>query len=411
MQHLLCRAICWILLPVLLFFLDAISLFAYAYKILVPAQFIAHLGTPVGRQTAHPEIIPTDERQTEYDWDDDGVKQYRIAVLGKAIMDLWKRLRRERHRREGAQAVAGEALPMESVGAPGAMDTGHGEGLSPQRLSGPSSSNRLSMPSRRDTICEARMEATANSNTTAGDISYANSQTPLTRLRSTSAASSTPSSLGRHLPEQHPRRSSDLLEAGPRMPPLAPSSSSGTPSSGLTTPLATPTEQDSLVVVAFESGDASKEAGSPSRQLFPPRKHPSLNPVRAAPAKRRRLLFSNPVTTISSTVATAAGTARTSKNAKKHHDDRKDVKDEEAAVESIVIHAGMLPVKSDISNASALPSPTAAPTEHVLSYGNGKGNEGVLRRVYDLWALTSLGLANIGPLQGKHLSFTVHTLC
>ena len=36
-----------------------------------------------------------------------------------------------------------------------------------------------------------------------------------------------------------------------------------------------------------------------------------------------------------------------------------------------------------------------------LGHNDGKGNEGVLRRVYDTWALTSLGVANIGPVAGQ----------
>lgn len=35
-----------------------------------------------------------------------------------------------------------------------------------------------------------------------------------------------------------------------------------------------------------------------------------------------------------------------------------------------------------------------------LGYNDGKGSEGVLRRVYDSWSLTSIAVANIGPVAG-----------
>ena len=113
--------------------------------------------------------------------------------------------------------------------------------------------------------------------------------------------------------------------------------------------------------------------------------------------KRKRLWrkFTNPVATVASNFTIS----------------RQQGKDTINNVRPPLGHLDSLPAASDSSQSTnslqkadaKVPdgNATGGVVEHTLSYGDGKGKEGVLRRVYDAWDLTAVGVANIGPLQGK----------
>lgn len=93
--------------------------------------------------------------------------------------------------------------------------------------------------------------------------------------------------------------------------------------------------------------------------------------------RRRRLLFRQPIATVTSTLARAK-TSRTN--------------DSPPSVYT--------PGSGGESPKDALFKAPSDATDHELGYNDGKGTEGILRRVYDTWSLTSLGVANIGPISG-----------
>lgn len=100
--------------------------------------------------------------------------------------------------------------------------------------------------------------------------------------------------------------------------------------------------------------------------------------------RRRRLLFRQPIATVTSTLARAK-TPRTN--------------DSPPSVYT--------PGSGGETPKDALFKAPSDATDHELGYNDGKGTEGILRRVYDTWSLTSLGVANIGPISGAF--FGVHT--
>ena len=93
--------------------------------------------------------------------------------------------------------------------------------------------------------------------------------------------------------------------------------------------------------------------------------------------RRRRLLFRQPIATVTSTLARGK-TLRTNDSPPSLY----------------------TPGSGGETPKDALFKAPSDATDHELGYNDGKGTEGILRRVYDTWSLTSLGVANIGPISG-----------
>ena len=164
------------------------------------------------------------------------------------------------------------------------------------------------------------------------------------------------------------------------------------------TSLATPSD--------LETADSTM--GSPSFQEdIKASEHQATHVTQPTPVrgtnKRRRKMLRDPISTITSSIM--VGT-RTRKKKKKKQD---LVQAASIADSSALAVKDMADTKKASSNHSDWEESTI---DQEVGYGDGKGNEGVLRRVYDTWALTSIATANIGPIAGWSsiaLSFRIST--
>lgn len=106
-----------------------------------------------------------------------------------------------------------------------------------------------------------------------------------------------------------------------------------------------------------------------------------------APRSNKRRLFKAPISTVTSSVLASRP--------------RRKRTDTDDAFTANSQTTGSVSSKTAVTEPG---SPGSAGTEvdRQLGHNDGKGNEGVLRRVYDTWALTSLGVANIGPVAGQY---------
>lgn len=94
--------------------------------------------------------------------------------------------------------------------------------------------------------------------------------------------------------------------------------------------------------------------------------------------RRRRLLFRQPIATVTSSLARS-----------------KPPQTNDSPPSVYTPGSGGETPKDNLFKASS------GASDHELGYNDGKGTEGILRRVYDTWSLTSLGVANIGPISGE----------
>ena len=229
-----------------------------------------------------------------------------------------------------------------------------------------------------------RMEAftgTTASNTTAaisvGYPSLANSQTPLVPQHAITRPSlaRTASSSISHVSRPFTNASSTV-------------SVSGRSTSATTTPS------------DFESGSIFKPSSSSLNESISnietsKRQIAQSNHARTVSAiqKERRKWLKDPISTVTSSII-----ARTRPRKKRE----KDLDDGPAGLSStssgFEINERTLTVKTVTAKHSDSPISTI---DQELGYGDGKGNEGVLRRVYDTWALTAIATANIGPIAGQ----------
>lgn len=130
----------------------------------------------------------------------------------------------------------------------------------------------------------------------------------------------------------------------------------------------------------------------------------------AQKGSRRRRLFGDPVSTITSSIGAGLPGKKRRKAKKEGRQQQQQLGGRTAAAattttaattdvsnDSLSSSNGMVTVKAVSSKHSAQDSTI----DQELGYNDGRGSEGVLRRVYDTWALTSLATANIGPIAGK----------
>lgn len=180
-------------------------------------------------------------------------------------------------------------------------------------------------------------------------------------------------------------------------------------SSGVTTPLPTPSDDEVALevldsnidsvkapsVIAEGMGNLDNDSSKRQRGLSLPfhRKqrignNNSSRAMMTKPLSKKRRFFRDPISTITSTMVPG----RPKRSASGMNED--DV----ASAASSAAPNAMISVQEVVSKQSE--NLNSSKVEQ-LGYGDGKGTEGVLRRVYDTWALTSLGLANIGPIAGE----------
>lgn len=112
-------------------------------------------------------------------------------------------------------------------------------------------------------------------------------------------------------------------------------------------------------------------------------------PIGVAPASKskKRRIFKTPISTVTSSIL-----ANRPRRKRTDTDDALTTTTSQAAesIDGKLVGAEIL-----------TPPSSSSDIDRQLGHNDGKGNEGVLRRVYDTWALTSLGVANIGPVAGQ----------
>lgn len=256
-------------------------------------------------------------------------KQGREAAYKRAMPE-WLRLAARRNK--GAPRAAGGDTRAGAPGSGGEIAMIRQDGASIRRQEQAQTTNASMVPSSH-----------------VGDISLADSETPLVRLDRMASSTSVSTS-------NKPGFETPVTEA-----------------SSIRLEMYTPsTEQDNGSVKAVQDANAPGLAAPISL----------LDAKQSKPKGKRLKLFSRqPIATFTSSMATRPRRKRT---------------DTDAASSQPAESSSVVSVKDVVGKASQ--SSTTAVDQEL---GWHVGAEGVLCRVYDTWALTSLGVANIGPVAGR----------
>ena len=187
-----------------------------------------------------------------------------------------------------------------------------------------------------------------------GDASIADSETPLVKMAS-SASGNTTGQLQVQVPEVAYR------------PDDGHPATSGPSQSDTKSPHSS---DDKPVAMAMAGGASNKKA-----------------------SKKRRIFRKNPISTVTSSIL-----ATRPRRKRADTDDSPFGAAGSQISDSVVIDgSGSKSVVAEVVSAHN----SGSELDRELGHNDGKGTEGILQRVYDTWALTSLGVANIGPVAGQ----------